>query len=188
MAAEAFDAHFAIPARLHDLRQPIGIILVALVYLCTHRRFRVAGIKTHHRKAHRFQGMPMPRAEWATFKPNPNNTSCFGFNRCCNVVRRRAALPSPDSLSVAADDAQVSQFLRHIQTNKLVHDGPPMRIIAGESLSRPAITPCRSRARRWRRYARAPSAALFTGRGAGELARGPALQRSLMRPCLRFWG
>ena len=44
----------------------------------------------------------------------------------------------------------------------------------------------RSRARRWRRYARAPAAALFTGLGVGEWARYRAPRRSLMRPVFVF--
>lgn len=129
MTVEALNSNFAIPTGLHYLRQTIGVVLVTLVDLRTHRCLCVASIKAHHRKTHRFQSVPMPGAERATFQPNPHSTFRLRPDRCRDVVWCRTAFPLPDRLAIAANNAQMGQLLRHIQTDDPW--SPPLGIIAG---------------------------------------------------------
>jgi hypothetical protein len=72
MAAEAFDANFAIPPRLHNLRQAVGVILVALVYLSAHRRFRVTSMEV-------LSWLEDSAFEWDMFVDLPENTIRYCF-------------------------------------------------------------------------------------------------------------
>src|ERR1700692_3012033 len=129
MAAEAFDSNLTVPAWLDDLRQSVGIILLCLVNLAAHCRLGMPSIKAHHRKAHILQRLPVPRRQGTAFQSDPRNLRRLGFDDLCDGLRRRKTFALPYGLAVAADDAHVGHFLRHVQSDKLLHEWPPHGLV-----------------------------------------------------------
>lgn len=130
MRLERLHVHRPIPARAHDLSATLGIIPVVLVDLHLQRCTRMPGIEADNRKRPVAQLMHQPR-------PGLNSDSRIYPGMSAkdgrNLIRHRAALAAPDSLTCLIDDADCRGLLGDIQSNVKGHRVAPIGLKPGEN-------------------------------------------------------
>ena len=70
MGIERLDVHRPIPSRAHDLREPLGIVLVGLVHLHLERGTGMSRVEANHVEPALAQFMDKPWRHRASFNPD----------------------------------------------------------------------------------------------------------------------
>ena len=105
MRIERFHVHRPIPSRAHDLREPLGIVLIGLVHLHLERGARMPCIKADDIEASAAQLMHKPRRHRASLQPNTRLLSRMPSYGSLDLLRFRWALAPPQPETGLIDDA-----------------------------------------------------------------------------------
>lgn len=125
MAFVALDANRAIPADPDQLGKTARIVGVALVHPNGQHRMRVAGVNADDRQADTLEFVPQPTRHRARFEANQlrYRRSLGDHPRKCARIRRDLALEQ--NFPVLVEDTYRRLFLRHVQSDILLHGCSP---------------------------------------------------------------
>jgi hypothetical protein len=77
------------------------------------------GVKADHRQAYGVKRMPVPGGERAALQANADHIGGAGLDGGGNSLGGRSALPLPDGLAVARNDAEMGGALGYVEADKL---------------------------------------------------------------------
>ena len=103
------------------MRDPHGVVSIALVNLHLQSRFRMPGVNADDGQPHLIQLGPQPRRRCSRLEPNPDDMWCVQFDECRDRLRVGCNHTFALDLPCPIDDADRSQFQRHVQSDIVLH-------------------------------------------------------------------
>jgi len=121
MGVERLHVHGPIPARAHDLRQPLRVVLVGLVELHLERGACVPGVQAGDVEPSAAQFMHEPRRHRTGFQPDMRVVSRMPPHHPLDLLRVRGALATPHPAAGLVNHTDRRKLLRNVQTNEPGH-------------------------------------------------------------------